>query len=58
MKAQEEMAALEPPADIDDVVEILCGLEAEDWECRIFSLRTGEAMHVFKPNTAFGPLYV
>jgi hypothetical protein len=58
MKAQEEMASLEPSADIDDVVEILSGLEAEDWESRICSLITGEALHVFKPTTAFGLLYV
>ena len=58
LKAQNEMAALEPPADIDDVGEILGGLTAADWACRLFSATTGEPMHVFKPMTAFGLLYV
>ena len=58
LKAQLEMSALEPPADIDDLVEVLCGLTAEDWTRRLLSRVTGEAMHVFKPSTPFGLLYV
>ena len=58
LKAMDEMTALEPPADIDDVVEVLAGLADGDWACRIFSQVTGEAMHVFRPTTVFGPLYV
>lgn len=58
LKVQEEMAALEPAADIDDVLEVLRGLTAADWACRIRSASTGEAMHVFKPRTVFGLLYL
>jgi len=52
------MGALEPPADIDDVVQVLLELRGPDWCQRLTSEVTGEAMHVFKPITVFGPLYV
>lgn len=58
LKAHQEMAALEPPADIDDVVEVLTGLKPGDWVSRIVSHVTGEAMYVFKPMTMFGLLYL
>jgi hypothetical protein len=57
-KAQEEMAALDPAADIDDVLEVLVALAPEDWVCRLISHVTSEALHVFKPMTPFGLLYV
>lgn len=57
-KAQQEMGALEPPADIDDLVDVLNDLRSEDWHQRLTSQVTGEAMHVFKPTTIFGLLYV
>jgi hypothetical protein len=59
LKALNEAAALEPPADIDDVLEVLSDLTAADWRCRIHSVTTGEPMQIFKPLTdAFGLLYV
>ena len=57
-KAMWEMAALDPPAHIDDVVETLERLEPGDWAGRLTSQVTGEAMYVFKPMTLFGLLYV
>jgi hypothetical protein len=57
-KVQAEMDALEPPADIDDVVEVLSLLTSDDWQRRVCSELTGEPMHVFKPVTVHGLLYV
>jgi hypothetical protein len=57
-KAMWEMAVLDPPAHIDDVVETLERLEPGDWAGRLTSQITGEAMYVFKPMTLFGLLYV
>ncbi|MBI2565625.1 MAG: hypothetical protein HYV63_01155 [Candidatus Schekmanbacteria bacterium] len=58
LKALNEMAALEPPADIDDAMETPWRLELEDWAGRLTSRATGETMYVFKPITPFGPLYL
>lgn len=58
LKAFNEMAALEPAADIDDVVETLERLELDDWAGRLTSRFTGEPMYVFKPFTPFGLLYL
>lgn len=58
LKALEEMAALAPPADVDDVVEVLSAIVPADWVSRLVSNVTGEAMHVFTPMTPFGLLYV
>lgn len=52
------MAALEPPAHPDDVMETLEQLGPEDWVGRLTSHSTGEALYVFKPMTLFGLLYV
>lgn len=57
-KAMWEMAALDPPAHIDDGVETLERLDQGDWAGRLTSQITGEAMHVFKPMTLIGLLYV
>ncbi len=58
LKALDEIAVLEPPADIDDVVETLEHLVIGDWAGRLISHATGEPMYVFKPSTIFGIVYV
>jgi hypothetical protein len=58
MAEMAEMAALDPPAHVDDVMETLEQLEPEDWVGRLTSPVTGDSMYVFKPMTLFGPLYV
>lgn len=58
LKAMNEMAALDPPADIDDLMGVLERLEEQDWAGRVVSRATGEPMHVFKPATPFGLLYI
>ncbi len=58
LKAQEEMSALTPAADIDDVLDVLLALGEEDWSGRITSVATGEDMFVFHPWTSHGLLYV
>lgn len=57
-KAQDEMASLIPPADVDDVLEVLSCLSPAEWVSRLLSHRTGEPMYVFKPATRFGLLYL
>ena len=58
LKAQDEMNLLEPLADFEDVLDVLDGLTPNDWERKLVSFESGEAMHVFKPSTVFGVLYV
>ena len=57
-KALGEAAALEPPADIDDVIVTLLGLTAADFAQQLASSATGEPLWVFLPPTEFGNLYI
>lgn len=57
-KAVGEAAALEPPADIDDVIVILLGLKTADFAQQLVSNATHEPLWVFVPTTEFGELYI
>ena len=58
MKARNEMAILRPPATFGDVIDVLQDLAVQDWSTTLRSAVTGEPMHVFKPMTRFGLLYL